>query len=79
MSFPVTARNNVAASCSSVPARDTRFAQARLPRSSVDGIRLRGELSMIKTVTGISYSTGRQAQGELMFGKTDSGKPLFWL
>ena len=75
MNLPNTTRNSGAASVNS---GDTRRAQSGLSVPSVDGIKLRGEPSMIKTITGINHSTGQTAQGELMFGKTDSGTSLFW-
>jgi hypothetical protein len=73
MSLPIT-RNNVVAP-------DTLLAQSGSSASSVDGIKLYGEPSTIKTITGVNRNTSpsQAAQGELMFGRTDSGKPLFWL
>ena len=79
MNMPVATRNPVAASTDPAPVRDPRLAQSGSSEPSVDGIKLSGEPSMIKTITGINHGTGQTAQGELMFGKTDSGKPLFWL
>jgi hypothetical protein len=67
MNPPITTRNNVAASFNS---GDTRLAQAGAgtPKPST-----------VKAVSGISLSTGQELQGELMFGRTNSGKPMFWL
>jgi hypothetical protein len=81
MSLPITTRNNVAAAASvnSAPARDTRLAQAGVPSPNVGGVSVRGEPSKIKTLSGRSASTGHVLQGELMFGRTDGGKPMFWL
>jgi hypothetical protein len=45
----------------------------------VDGIELSGKPSTIKTVSGLSPSTGQELQGELMFGRSGSGKPMFLL
>jgi Methyltransferase domain len=59
-------------------ARDTRLVQAAGGTSSVGGVS-GGEASTIKTVSGISVSTGKALQGELMFGRSSSGKPMFWL
>ena len=78
MSSLITTRNNVSAAAAVMPApvRGTLLAQAGAGPSSVS---VQGEPSTIKTLSGVSFSTGKVLQGELMFGRTDSGKPMFWL
>lgn len=46
---------------------------------SVGGVATSGASSRIETITGVSYSTGQRLQGELIFGRTSTGSPMFWL
>lgn len=46
---------------------------------TVGGIAIRGEPSRLETITGTSHSTGKVMQGDLMFGRTSTGSPMFWL
>ena len=46
---------------------------------TVGGVAIRGEPSRLETVAGTSQSTGKVLQGDLMFGRTATGSPMFWL
>jgi hypothetical protein len=54
-------------------------ADAAKASSLAASVALRGPASLIKTVAGTSRSTGKVLQGDLMFGRTADGKPVFLL
>ncbi len=64
----------------------TLFADAKLPvqdtgdaRYSVGGLKMRGQALLVQTVAGINANTGHVQMGEVMWGRTHTGKLLFWI
>jgi hypothetical protein len=48
-------------------------------RRVIDGVTVVGDVSRVEDVGGVNRNTGQALQGTLMWGRSESGNPVFWL